>query len=268
MIDPARLLEFAQGAHPAALVTVTATSGSTPRKAGASMVVIADGSELGAIFDTIGGGAIEHRVRRTALIAIAETRPRAATFALTTELGMCCGGQMTVFIEPLRQRPPLVIFGAGHVGAAVAQVADAAGFAVTVADPREELLTEERLPQAALIDGYEGSDLDRLPFGPDCFVLVVTHDHPTDQALVEQVLGRPARYVAMIGSQRKATLMRERCLAKGFDPALVDAVRSPAGIDIGAETPEEIAVSIVAEMVQVRRTEAATVEPAHLREVK
>ncbi len=263
MLDPARIAEIAAGPCPAALCTVVATEGSTPRKAGASMVVVADGSEVGRIEGTVGGGAVEHEIRRAALEVIATTRPRLVEIALTAQLGMCCGGKMTVFIEALRMRPPLIVFGAGHLGQALCKAAAAAGFDVHVADPRDELLTRERFPDAAsLVDDYEGEDLARLPFGPDAFVVVATHDHQRDQQIVERVIERPARYLAMVGSQRKALLTRERCLAKGIAPAHVDRLVSPAGIDIGAETPEEIAVSIVAQLVHVRRaTEAADRRP-------
>ncbi|HEY4220654.1 MAG TPA: XdhC/CoxI family protein, partial [Myxococcota bacterium] len=245
---------------PAALCTVVSTQGSTPRKAGASMVVIADGTELGAIEGTVGGGAVEHQVRRAALEVIASTRPRHIDVALTKELGMCCGGSMTIFVEALRVRPPLVLFGAGHVAQCLCKAAAAAGFDVTVADPREELLTAERFPDAVtLVDDYEREDLGRLPFGPDAFVVVATHDHKVDQEIVERALPLPSRFFALIGSQRKAMLTRERCLNKGIAPELVEHLRCPAGIDIGAETPEEIAVSVVAELVQVRRlAESAT----------
>lgn len=225
------------------------------------MVVFADGSELGSIEGTIGGGAVEHRLREEALLAIAETRPRMVPLNLTTQLGMCCGGQMTVYVEPLRQRPPCVVLGAGHVGLALAKVAALAGFDVTVADPREELLTRERFgDDVTLVDGYDEEDLDALPFGPDAFVIVVTHDHQTDQRLSEQVLAREVRYAAMVGSRRKALLTRQRCEAKGIAPERIALLRSPAGVDIGAETPEEIALSIVAEMVAVRRREAAATD--------
>lgn len=218
------------------------------------MVVVADGSELGRVEGTVGGGAIEHEARRAALEVIATTRPRLLEVALTAQLGMCCGGKMSIFIEALRMRPPLLLFGAGHLGQALCKAAAAAGFDVHVADPREELLSEERFPDAcALVDDYEGEDLARLPFGPDAFVVVATHDHQRDQEIVERIITRPARYLAMVGSQRKALLTRERCLNKGKDAAAVERLKSPAGLDIGAETPEEIAVSIVAEMVQVRR---------------
>jgi xanthine dehydrogenase accessory factor len=262
VFDPERLSEIARGPQPAALCTVVQTSGSTPRKIGASMVVVADGSELGQIVGTIGGGAVEHRVRAEAIAAIAETRPRSVELALTTQLGMCCGGQMTVFIDPLRQRPPCLIFGAGHCGQALARAADLAGFRVQVADPRDELHGQFGAG-IELIEDYEDEDLDDMSFGPDAFVIVVTHDHAMDQTLCERILRREHRYLALVGSQRKARLTRQRCLSKGIAPERVEAMRSPAGLDIGAETPEEIAVSIVAEMVQVRRrVGAAGAEPA------
>jgi xanthine dehydrogenase accessory factor len=258
VFDPARLVEIAAGAHPAAVCTVTDTQGSTPRKAGASMVVIDDGTPQGSIEGTIGGGAVEHAVRAAALAAIGETAPRTLTIALSKELGMCCGGSMTFFIEPLRLKAPCIVLGAGHCAQALSALAARAGFSVTVADPREELLRPELFPDAAaLVDDYASSDLDRLPFAADAFVVVATHDHPTDQQLVERVLTRPARYLALVGSTRKAMLTRERCLNKGFTQAQIERLRCPAGLDIGAETPAEIALSIVAEMVQVRRSAAA-----------
>jgi xanthine dehydrogenase accessory factor len=255
MFDPARLAQIAQGAHPAAVCTVVATQGSTPRKAGASMVVIADGSPLGALEGTVGGGAVEHQLRKEALAVAASMRPRTIEIALTKELGMCCGGSMTFFVEALRVRPPLILLGAGHCAQALCALAARAGFAVTVADPREELATAERFPDAdTRVDDYEPSDLDTLPFGADAFVVIATHDHQVDQQLVERVIDRPSRYLALVGSRRKAMLTRERCLNKGIAQQSVERLRCPAGLDIGAETPEEIALSIVAEMVQVRRT--------------
>ena len=258
MFDPQRLLELQTTCAPAAVCTVVGTNGSTPRKIGASMLVVVDGSPHGDVEGTIGGGAVEHRVREEALEAIATCMPRTVELALTTQLGMCCGGQMTVFIEPLRLGPPCLIFGGGHCGQALARVAAAAGFIVQVADPRDELL--ELFSDVRTFADYESEDLDEMAFGPDAFVVVVTHDHGTDQVLVERALGRPHRYLALVASERKARLTRQRCSAKGLDTA---GLRSPAGIDIGAETPEEIAISIVAEMVKVRR--AVTAELAESR---
>lgn len=259
VIDPRRLTALVDARTPAAVCTVVQTRGSTPRKAGATMVVVDDGSELGAIEGTVGGGAVEHLVRRAALEVIASLSPRLLEIPLTTTLGMCCGGTMTMFIESLRLRPPLLLFGAGHVGQSLCTLATHAGFDVTVVDPRDELRTPERFPTAVdLRDGYDhDDDLRGLPWSSDTFVVVATHDHATDQRLAEAVLARhaasPLRYVAVVGSARKAALTRERCRNKGIDDDIIAALRCPAGIDIAAETPEEIAVAIIAEMVQVRR---------------
>lgn len=222
------------------------------------MVVVADGSELGATEGTVGGGKVEHALRRAALEVITTTQPRTLTIALTKELGMCCGGTMTFFIEALRIKPPCIILGGGHCAQALCAQAARAGFDVTVADPRADLLNRERFPDAAhLVDDYEDEDLASLPFGPDAFVVIATHDHQVDQVLVERVLARvrerPVRYVALVGSARKAMLTRDRLLNKGLPAELVAQVRCPAGLDLGAETPEEIALSIAAEMVLVRR---------------
>ena len=256
MLDPRRLADIADGPHAAAVVTVVAASGSTPRKPGATMVVIADGSEHGRIEGTIGGGAVEHQLRKVALDVITTTRPRSVEIALTKELGMCCGGTMTFFVESLRMRPPLLLFGAGHVAQALCRVATTAGFDVTVADPRAELLAL-CADAVAVVDDYQRDDLAKLPFGPDAFIVVATHDHQVDQAIIERVIPLAFRWCALVGSRRKAMLTRERCLNRGIAPELVERLRCPAGLDIGAETPEEIAVSIIAEMVQVRRTAEA-----------
>jgi xanthine dehydrogenase accessory factor len=258
MLHPDWLREVHEAGRAAAVCTVVATKGSTPRKAGASMLVVDDGSALGAIRGTVGGGAVEHEIRRQAMNVIATTRPALVEIPLTTVLGMCCGGTMTIFIESLRMRPPCILFGAGHVGEAVARAAALAGFDVSVVDPRDELRTAERFPDMAHFDSYEhDDDLDALPFSVDAFVVIATHDHQTDQRLAERVLSRPARYVGLVGSQRKAALTRERCRNKGLDDDVIARLRCPAGLDIGAETPEEIALSIVAQMVQVRRREEA-----------
>lgn len=251
-----RLAEIAANNEPAALCVVTETSGSTPRKAGTKMLVRHDGSEHGHIEGTIGGGAFEHKVRLEALAVIASGNPRQLKVSLTHELAMCCGGNMTVFIEPLRSKPPCFVLGAGHIGEALCRLATFAGFWVAVADPRADLLQDERLALAArILPGYTAYDLDALPFGPDAFVVVVTHDHHQDQLLVEEVLKRSFRHLALVGSKRKAMLTLERCRNKGLSEAQLQRIKCPAGIDIGAQTPEEIAFSIVAEMIALRRAD-------------
>lgn len=270
MLDPRVLADLLERDVPAALCTVVGTKGSTPRKAGASMVVVDDGSELGTIVGTIGGGAVEHDIRRRALQVVATTRPELVEIPLTTMLGMCCGGTMSIFIESLRMRPACIVFGAGHTAQALASVAVTSGFDVSVVDPRDDLRTADRFPQATLFDSYDhDDDFAALPFSSSAFVVIATHDHAVDQRLAERVLAQPFAYAALVGSQRKAVLTRERCRNKGIADDVIERLRCPAGLDIGAETPEEIAISIVAEMVQVRRrgeaalrrTKGAAVEP-------
>jgi xanthine dehydrogenase accessory factor len=238
------------------LCIVAETKGSTPRKAGARMLVFADGSSHGRIEGTLGGGAIEHRVREQALLAIAECKPRQIQVALTHELAMCCGGSMSVYIEPLVKRPPCIILGGGHIAAALWRMANVAGFDVSVADPRADIFLQEcwsGLNPSRRFDGYSTFELDRMPFAANSFVVIATHSHQTDQELVEAVLARSFCYLGLVGSRRKAFFTTERLLAKGFDRGLAARVSCPAGLDIGAETPEEIALAIVAQMIQVRR---------------
>jgi xanthine dehydrogenase accessory factor len=262
MLDPTVLVDIVRSRRGAALCTVVATRGSTPRKAGASMVVVDDGTDVGSIIDTIGGGAVEHEIRKRALQVIASTRPELVEIPLTTMLGMCCGGTMSIFIESLRMRPPCIVFGAGHTAQALAVVAHTSGFDVSVVDPRDDLCTTDRFPNAVCFISYDhDDDFAALPFSADAFVVIATHDHAVDQRLAERVLARPFRYAALVGSARKAALTRERCRTKGLADDVIARLRCPAGLDIGAETPEEIAVSIVAEMVAVRRNGPPTETP-------
>lgn len=243
----ARAAELEASGLPVALVTVVRATGSTPRAPGARMIVYADGRIEG----TIGGGKVELEAIAAAQEAIATEEPRFVEVQLTQQLGMCCGGQVAMFIEPLVRPPTLLIFGAGHVGAALCRSAAAAGFRVHVADERGELLTRERLPAAtALHDDLEDP---ALPYGERAFVMVTTHDHALDQRIVERSLARPSAWLGLIGSRRKAELTRQRLERKDFTAEQIAHLRCPVGLAIGAETPEEIAVSILGELIAVRR---------------
>lgn len=243
----ARIAELEASGQRAVVVTVVRTTGSTPRAPGARMVVLPDGAILG----TIGGGKIEQEAIQTALAALVDERPRYLEHHLTQDLGMCCGGSLALFFEPIGGQPPLLIFGAGHVGTALTHMAALAGFAVHVADEREELLSELRLGEARRL--YADLDDPALPFGDRTYVMVTTHDHALDQRLVEKCLGKPHAWLGLIGSRRKAELTRERLAHKGFGPEAIARVRTPVGLAIGAETPEEIAVSILSELIAHRR---------------
>lgn len=231
-----------------AWVTVVRTAGSTPRHVGARMMVLED-----QILGTIGGGRWEHKVTEAARAALAAGRSRAVRFHLTHELGMCCGGEMEVFIDVVTAPPPLVIFGAGHVALALAPLAHSIGFALWVIDELEEFASEARFPGAQLVHGFDTpSWAQALPLGPRTSVLIATRDHAVDQQLLEALIGRELGWLGVIGSRGKAGRFRRRLEARGVAAERIARVRMPVGLDIGAETPEEIAVSIAAELIQVR----------------
>ena len=234
----------------AALVTVTGIAGSTPRSGGTRMLVYHDGRILG----TVGGGEFEYRVIQEAMISIESGKPRRYAVHLTHDLGMCCGGAMEAYIEPLESIMDLVIYGGGHVGKATAHAATAAGFRVSVVDDRADMMVATEFPSSSnLLCMDPLRAVDELPWGNGAYHLIVTHDHALDQALVEAILPRPSAWIGMIGSTTKVVKFLVRLRAAGVNEDLFSKLSAPVGLDIGAETPGEIAVSIVAELVRVRR---------------
>ena len=232
------------------MVTVIGIQGSAPRASGARMLVYASGDIVG----TVGGGTFEYRLIEQAIQAIEAGQPRRYQVHLTRDLGMCCGGAMEAFVEPLLMQEQLVIYGAGHVGAETAAAAVRLGFAVTVVDERDEWLSAERFPAGVrLIEADPRSVLAELPWGERAFHFVVTHSHQLDQDLIERLLEKPAAWIGMIGSRTKVTKFLIRLRAAGMNPALFSRLCAPVGLDLGAETPAEIAVSVVAELIRIRR---------------
>jgi len=233
-----------------ALLTVVESRGFTPQKPGRHMLV-ADGGETAG---KVGGGAIEHECVREAKELLKDGgATRMVKKQLTTELGMCCGGEMVVHLEVLEALPRLFIFGAGHVARPLAALAAATGFGVTVVDARPEWLTAERFPAAARELRDPGTAARELKLDASDSVVVTTHDHALDQHVVQGLLKRPLRFTGLIGSFAKQRKFALRLKARGFDDEAIARVRTPVGLAIGAQTPEEIAVSIVAELVAVRR---------------
>jgi xanthine dehydrogenase accessory factor len=214
------------------------------------MLVYSDGSIVG----TVGGGEFEYRVIAEAQQSIASAVPRRYAVHLTRDLGMCCGGAMEAYIEPLQLQDQLVIYGAGHVGTATARLAHSLGLAITVVDDRDQWLESSRFPEGTVLREAEPRKvLDDLPWGDGAYHLIVTHSHQLDQDLLETILPRSMTWLGMIGSRAKVARFFTRLEAAGTDPALFRKLSAPVGLDIGAETPEEIAVSIMAEIVRVRR---------------
>lgn len=232
------------------LVTVVATQGSTPRKAGARMLVTQDHQQIG----TIGGGSVEHAlapvIERVFTSAVAEQ----ITFKLTSELAMCCGGQMTFFVELLVAPPPLLIFGCGHVGTALVEVAASLDFATVAIDDMSENLTEDiRQRCRTVIESYDPHVLSSaLQFTKATMIVIATREHSLDQRLLEFCLPQTWAFLGVIGSERKALMQIERLRTKGFDETRISQIHCPIGLAIGAQSPQEIAVAIAAQLIAQR----------------
>lgn len=247
-------LRAEMSAEPAAMVTVVATQGSTPQGAGARMLVHGDGRIVG----TIGGGCLEAEMIRRAREIMGGHRARLVAYDLTPDQagddGLVCGGRMQVFIEPIEPTPVLCLFGAGHVAVPLARMAKACGFRVEVADDRVKFANRERFPDAdaIVIDDWEGA-ARRLTLGQGSYAVVVTRGHKGDAMALRLSLGRGLRFVGLLGSRPKVVHIFAALEEQGVPPAELAKVHAPLGLEIGAVTPEEIAVSILAEMIAVRR---------------
>jgi xanthine dehydrogenase accessory factor len=234
-----------------AMATVLERHGSAPGTPGQKLYLSADGICVG----TVGGGAVERAVIE-ALVVVAKNGANARhdirTFKLGPELGMCCGGRLVVLLEPLAGLVPSLIVGGGHVATAVAPLLAKVGFGVTVVDARERWGEEGRIEGVTCVAG-EFDEVGRQ-VDPAGVCLVMTHDHALDQRAIEWGLRRGFAYVGGVGSRAKAERTRQRLEAKGFSEADRARVRMPIGADIGARTPEEIAVAIAAEMIAWRKS--------------
>jgi xanthine dehydrogenase accessory factor len=231
------------------LATVIDTRGFTPRKPGARMLIGADRATAG----TIGGGAIEQLVLEQAARLLESGGASLVKRHLTQELGMCCGGEMEVFLEAIEPTPRLVVYGAGYIGRALATLATTCDFAVRVVDPRPEWALPERFPTATVECRDPVEHARTLADSADDFAVVVTHDHAVDQQVVQELLRRPLRFLGMIGSVPKARKFALRLKARGFSATEIARLHCPLGVPIGAQTPEEIAVSVMGEIVLIRR---------------
>jgi xanthine dehydrogenase accessory factor len=250
-----------------ALITIVASNGSTPQRVGAKMLVFADGRTVG----TIGGGCYEHDALGKAREALRSRKAITAKYDLNDdfaeESGLVCGGQMEVFIEPLEAPPALYVFGAGHVGYYLARVASEAGFEVHVVDDRAAFANRERFPFAASIVVEDiPTWLAQAAIPPSAYAVIVTRGHRHDLDALEALASRPLRYLGLIGSRAKVARIYDQLLTNGrAGLEQLSHVHAPIGLDIGAITPQEIAVSIAAELVAVRRGKASAIADASLR---
>jgi xanthine dehydrogenase accessory factor len=236
-----------------ALATIVHTNGSIPSYESSRMLVREDGSIAG----TIGGGCVEAEVWAAAKEVMQKEAPRKMVFHLNNEAsydnGLICGGTLEVFVEPILPQPVAYLFGGGHVSMAVARAAHAAGFAIAVVDDRDAFANKERFPMAQeLFTSYEEA-FEKLRPNAASYLVIVTRGHKEDMRVLAWAVRTEARYVGMIGSKRKVMSVYKALENQGYKTEEFERVYAPMGLDIGALSPEEIAVSITAELVAVRR---------------
>ena len=248
------IVRIRQAGRRAALATIVKRIGSTPRKDNAKMLVREDGSTVGSV----GGGCVEAEAWQLAKQVIASGRSSNMRYEMTDEEaedeGLVCGGSVEIFVEPIMPNPRLVILGAGHVGQAVAETVNRIGFDVGVVDDRESFASPDRFPAGTEITIQPFEDgLDSLNIVPDDFLLIVTRGHSHDQTALESAIRTEAGYVGLVGSRRKIQLLVQNLLKAGHGVEVFRNLYAPIGLNIGSETPEEIAVSVAAEMIALRK---------------
>jgi xanthine dehydrogenase accessory factor len=237
-----------------ALATIVQVRGSIPSYESAKLLVREDGSMLG----TVGGGCVEAEVWNAAREVIETEKPRHLTFSLGQDAaydnGLICGGQLNIFVEPVVPQPRAVIFGGGHVSKSISKIANLAGFSTIIVDDREAFANRERFPEAeeTYAEEYEAV-FPKLPVTSSSYLIIVTRGHRDDMRVLRWAVTTPARYIAMIGSKRKTISVVHELEKEGIPRKEFEKVFAPMGLEIGAETPEEIAISVVAEMIAVRR---------------
>jgi xanthine dehydrogenase accessory factor len=237
-----------------ALATIVGKRGSIPSYESAKLLVREDGSMTG----TIGGGCVEAEVWNAAREVLAAEKPKTLSFNLGQDAaydnGLICGGQLEVFVEPILPVPVVYIFGAGHISKSLSKVATLAGFSSVVVDDRDSFANRERFPEAADVQAGEYEEVfPKLAIGENAYVIVVTRGHRDDMRVLRLAAATPARYIAMIGSQRKVLNVVKELEKEGVPRAALERIYAPMGLDIGAVSPEEIAISVAAEMIAVRR---------------
>jgi len=244
------MTRLARKGEPFVLATVIASGGSAPRKPGAKMLVRGDGSALG----TVGGGRIEQDTLTSARSALVTGEAGTLEFVLTEEYGYACGGRMTVYLEPQGRRPLLVMFGAGHVGRAVTALAHTCGFRVVVVDERPECAVASLLPGAdEIIAAPVAESFRQLSLDHESSVVIATPGHVHDFAAVRGCLATTAGFIGLLGSRRKRETLLQTLEEEDFSAEQRDRIVTPVGLAIGAQTPEEIAVSIVGQLISNRR---------------
>jgi xanthine dehydrogenase accessory factor len=237
-----------------ALATIVQVKGSIPSYESAKLLVREDGS----IFGTIGGGCVEAEVWNVAREVMEQEKPRHLNFSLGQDAaydnGLICGGQLNIFVEPVIPQPRAFIFGGGHVSKSISKVANIAGFSTVIIDDREAFANAERFPEAeaTYAEEYEAV-FPKLEVNSSSYLIIVTRGHRDDMRVLRWAVTTPAKYVSMIGSKRKTISVVKELEKEGLPREAFERIFAPMGLEIGSESPEEIAISVVAEMIAVRR---------------
>jgi xanthine dehydrogenase accessory factor len=243
-----------------ALATIIQVQGSIPSYESSKILVRDDGTIVG----TVGGGCVEAEVWSVAQDVMREEKPRRLHFNLNAspeyDTGLVCGGSLDIFVEPILSTPTLYLFGGGHVSLYVSKIAQVAGFETIIADDREAFANKERFPDALETHAGEWEGLfPRLKPNEFSYLVIATRGHKGDLACLRWAITTPARYIGMVGSKRKLIEFHKVLEGEGVPAAQLEQVYSPVGLDLGALTPQEIAVSIVAEMIAIRRGAAISI---------
>ncbi len=250
------IVKMRRGGQRGALATIVHTNGSIPSYESSRMLVREDGSIAG----TIGGGCVEAEVWAAAKEVLQKEAPRKMVFHLNNEAsydnGLICGGTLEVFVEPILPQPVVYLFGGGHVSMAVAKAAHTAGFGIGVVDDREAFANKERFPMAHEVFTSFEDAFEKIRPTAASYLVIVTRGHKEDMRVLAWAVRTEARYIGMIGSKRKVLSVYKALVHEGYKPEEFEPVYAPMGLEIGALSPEEIAVSIVAELVAVRRNAA------------
>jgi xanthine dehydrogenase accessory factor len=237
-----------------ALATIVEVRGSIPSFETAKLLVREDGSMVG----TIGGGCVEAEVWAAAREVIDTGKSRTMSFNLGQDAaydnGLICGGQLQVFVECVNPQPSALVFGGGHISKSLAKVLDIAGFAVSIVDNREAFANRERFPEAREVYAEEYEEIfTKLNITSSTYIVIVTRGHRDDMRVLRWAITTPACYVAMIGSKRKTIAVIRELEKEGLPAEAFERLHAPMGLEIGAISPEEIAISVAAEMIAVRR---------------
>ncbi len=244
-----KISEIEKSNKSAALCTIINTSGSTPRKTGTKMIVYNDGT----IFGTVGGGSLEKKVIKNAIETIKNKTPQVFKYALTQKEGMGCGGSNDIFIEPITGTSKLIIFGAGHIGKTLAKFAKQVNFSVTLVDDRQDIFNDFDTKEFQIIQKNYNLAFDELQFDDNTYIASITREHSFDRDIIAFCAKQPHAFLGMIGSKAKIATAKKIFLSeKILTEEQMSTINWPMGIDIKCNTPEEIAVSILAKLIDVR----------------